>query len=307
VSRVRSLARSLAASALGLALRLTARRQGLVLVYHALGRVEGDPARELVPPHSAAAFEAHLRHLASRYRIVAADELLAAASERRRGGRFPVAVTFDDDLPSHRAVALPILGRAGVRATFFLCGASLDRPFAFWWERLQEAVDAAVAPGADGVSVHELADRVEEMPPGERDAFAAELERRLPPPPDDSGLRADDVRALVSGGQAIGFHTLRHERLPPLEDEALAAAFKDGREALEAIAGRIEAVAYPHGRADERVAAAARAAGYRFGFTGRPCAVDAESDPLLLGRVEPTRVSTASFALQLVRVLARGG
>ena len=293
---------------MGWGLRLTARRRGLVLVYHAVGAANGNPARELVPPHGAASFEAHLRHLVWRYRVVAADDLLAAAAARRRGARFPVAVTFDDDLASHRRVALPILERVGVPATFFVCGASLDGPFAFWWERLQQAVDAGIAPGVGGESIHEVARRVEEMPSEERDSFAAELERRLPPPAADAGLRADDVRALVSGGHAIGFHTRRHERLPALDDDALAAALTDGREALEGAAGeRIDTVAYPHGRADARVAAAARAAGFRFGFTGRPDAVDAQSDPLLLGRLQPTYRSSGAFALQLVRALARSG
>jgi peptidoglycan/xylan/chitin deacetylase (PgdA/CDA1 family) len=32
---------------------------------------------------------------------------------------------------------MPVLERHVAPATFFLNGASLERPFAFWWERLQ--------------------------------------------------------------------------------------------------------------------------------------------------------------------------
>jgi hypothetical protein len=63
---LRLVARRLLARPLGLALRLSARRTGLVLVYHALAERQGDPARELVPPQSLEAFERQLRLVKSR-------------------------------------------------------------------------------------------------------------------------------------------------------------------------------------------------------------------------------------------------
>ena len=52
-----------------------------------------------------------------------------------------MAITFDDDLPEHVRDALPALRAADLPATFFLNGASLHSPHAFWWEELQQAVD----------------------------------------------------------------------------------------------------------------------------------------------------------------------
>jgi HD-GYP domain-containing protein (c-di-GMP phosphodiesterase class II) len=75
-------------------------------------------------------------------------------------------------------------------------------------------------------------------------------------------------------------------------------------EALEALAGRpLETIAYPHGRTDERVTAAARAAGFTTGFTTVPEAVRPETDPLLQGRLLPSFHSAGHFALQLARRL----
>ena len=135
--------------------RWSKRRVGLALCYHRISDPQGDPERELVPPLGIKGFEAHVRYLNRHCRLVRASELLEAARERRRGEPFPVAITFDDDLPSHVQGAMPVLERHGAPATFFLCGASLERPFAFWWERLQRAwdrgrVDRADAPGARG-------------------------------------------------------------------------------------------------------------------------------------------------------------
>jgi peptidoglycan/xylan/chitin deacetylase (PgdA/CDA1 family) len=286
--------------ALELALRASARPVGLALVYHSIAERNGDPTRELVAPHSATLVEEQLRYLRSSYRVVRPERIAEAASERRRGGRFPVAVTFDDDLASHRALALPILERAGVPATFFLCGASLERPFAFWWERLQEAVEKGLEVGE---SIHEVAARVEAMSPDERDAYAAGLEKRLKSAP-GPGLTAGDVRGLRAAGHRIGFHTLRHDPLTELDDDALRAALQTGRAELEAIVGPLEAISYPHGKADARVADAARVAGFVRGFTGSYEAIVPDAEPLLLGRIEPTRGPIGRFALQLARALA---
>jgi peptidoglycan/xylan/chitin deacetylase (PgdA/CDA1 family) len=283
-------------------------------MYHSVGDPQGNPERELVAPHGTPLFEDQIRFLERRYRVVAAVDLLEATRRRRRGQRFPVAVTFDDDLGCHASVALPALRRVGITATFFLSGASLSEPYSFWWERLQRAFDRGLedisglvggSPAPDNRfppgTIHEVGLRIEEMAPSARDAASERLLEQLGPDPADAGMRAADVRVLTDAGMTIGWHTQRHDRLPALDDEALATAMTLGREEIETLAGyRLTSIGYPHGRADERVAAAARAAGLTTGFTvaGEPVAPD--SDPLLLGRIAPTYRSLGHFALQLV-------
>jgi peptidoglycan/xylan/chitin deacetylase (PgdA/CDA1 family) len=290
-----------------LGLRLSNKRAGVVLVYHALDDRTPDLERDISPAHPVALFESQLRYASRRYRIVQAEELLDVARNRRRGERFPLAVTFDDDLASHVRVAAPILRRLGVPATFFLCGASLHRPYAFWWERMQRAVDlgldltrvAGTAP-----TPHALALAFEEAAPDERADLAERLGRLVGDDPPDAGLRAADAAALVGGGFEIGFHTFRHDRLPPLSNHELEGAMVEGRAALEAAVGRrLVAIAYPHGRADERVALAAREAGFTIGFTGTGRAVTASSNPLLQSRIEPAFTDVRAFAGQLAWAL----
>jgi peptidoglycan/xylan/chitin deacetylase (PgdA/CDA1 family) len=303
------------APVLAWAARWSGRRAGAALVYHGVAERPGDRARELVPAHGRQVFEAQLRHLAQCYRVVPSAELPPAVATRRRGERFPVSVTFDDDLPSHRRLAMPLLRRLGLPATFFLSGASLSAPRAFWWERLQAGVDAnlpvtallpaGTAPG-ERAGIHDVATAIDRLPPDERDAVAERLRSALGADPSDAGLRTGDVAALAAASFKIGFHTLRHYRLPRLDESALARALADGREALAEIAGHeLRTIAYPHGDADGRVAAAARAAGFTTGFTTVPVAVLPEDDRLLLGRLEPSRRSAGRFALRLILTLVR--
>jgi len=293
-------------------MRLSARRVGLAVVYHRVDRSRGNPERELLPALDARRFAAHVRHLRRRYRVVRASELAATAAQRRRGGRIPVAITFDDDLPDHSAMAAPILSRHQAVATFFLCGASLEQPFAFWWERLQRAFDRGVdvtpALGGritrDDLTVHSATNAIYELAPGERSTVAARLGELLGPDPASAGMRAADVRALIAAGFEIGFHTRGHEALTALDDAALDDALREGRAELDALAGRpLDLIAYPHGEVDERVASAARSAGYRFGFTTKREPVRPDSEPLLLGRYEPVLASLGLFAFAVARAL----
>jgi peptidoglycan/xylan/chitin deacetylase (PgdA/CDA1 family) len=283
---------------------------GVALVYHRVGEPPGDLRRELLPALGSKLFDAQVRYLASRYRIVAASQLLEAASARRPGDRFPVAITFDDDLRSHVETAAPILARAGATATFFLTGASLRAPHRFWWERLQDALDRDLdlselgLPPTDG-GIHELGRTIEALTVQELEDLDRALRGLVGPDPDGAGLRAGDVERLSADGFEIGFHTHRHQRLPPLADDELARAMEEGRGELESVVRRgLTTIAYPHGRANRRVATAARAAGFSAGYTGGGGPVTPESDPLLLGRVSPSYASVGELAFDVAHAFA---
>jgi peptidoglycan/xylan/chitin deacetylase (PgdA/CDA1 family) len=293
---------------------------GLALVYHRIGETAGDPRYELVPTLGMRLFEAQLDHLRSTYRIVPPSRLLEAAHARRAGARFPVAITFDDDLRSHVDVAAPALVRARIAAGFFLTGSRLDGPRSFWWDDLQSLVDrrdaaprrlralpeldlAQALHGGPG-AVHEAAAIIERLPPDRRDAVADELRSHAGEREEAFGPR--EIGALVAAGFEIGFHTLAHYLLSTLDDAALETALTEGRERLEAVVRRpVRMIAYPHGKADHRVAAAARAAGYDLGFTASAYPAAPHADPLMLGRLEPTAAPVDEFARAVAATLAR--
>jgi peptidoglycan/xylan/chitin deacetylase (PgdA/CDA1 family) len=88
------------------------------------------------------------------------------------------------------------------------------------------------------------------------------------------GEHAGELRALsweglgelAEAGWEIGSHSRTHPRLTRLPDGELREELAGSRAQLQAALGRpCEAIAYPYGDVDERVAAAAGAAGYRAG------------------------------------------
>jgi peptidoglycan/xylan/chitin deacetylase (PgdA/CDA1 family) len=284
-------------------LRWSSRRAGLVLRYHDVGDRDGDPRRELVPPISRARFVRQLAHLRRYYRLVDLADVQAAVAARHRGEPFPVALTFDDDLGHHVTHALPELHAVDAPATFFLCGSFLEESRDYWWQRLQRAVDggADVAPLLGTGTIHHHGQAMEALVPERRDAVADELGRVAPPGPPSELLTAEGARRLPR----IGFHTVRHDALTGLDDEQLAGALVDGRAELAEVAGRpVNTIAYPHGRFDSRVVAAARESDFAIGVTCKREAVTPGSDPLALGRYEPpSHGPMGKFAFGLVHTL----
>ena len=301
--------------------RVSGRRTGVALLYHRIEPRLGDPAREFSPPLSCAAFTAQLEYLACHYHVVSAAEPLGAVRVVGPGRRFPVALTFDDDSPTHLRWAVPELQRVGLPATFFLNGASLEKPRTYWWDRLQMGLDrgmsweqlvprdllaAAAAAGVAEPTVATMAEAVLRLAPAARLALHRDLGPLVGPDPDDAGIREDEVLALVAAGFAIGFHTRDHEPLSLVDDATLLEQLRDGRDGLERLCGHeLEAVAYPHGKADPRVARAAREAGFRLGFTVEPAAAKPSTDALLVGRLDATVVPVIDdFSVALAGLLA---
>ena len=292
--------------------RLSSKKLALALVYHSLADRDGDPATELVAPHGVASFRAHLRLARRCFKVIPASQLVPAMSRRRRGGRFPLAVTFDDDLSSHR-IAASAMVELGLTATFFLTGATLDGPRGFWWQLLQACYDlglggpASAIVGVEDAGLHAVALTIQHMPRCDREGVTARLRELLAGGEPEASLQADDVRALVASRAEIGFHTLRHDYLPELPDDALEVAVSEGRDRLESAAGEpIRTIAYPHGGTDRRVAAAAGRAGFELGFAGEPSAIRLEDDPLLLARIEPPRAGAGRFGMRVARHLLEG-
>ena len=319
--RLKALLRRPLARTDGAVQRLSRREAGLAVLFHRVGDSHQNWDEGKYPRLGLRFFEAQLRHLIKRYRVVAASELMEAVRSRRRGERFPVALTFDDDSPSHVRHAAPILQRLGVPATFFLSGASLDGSGSFWWERLERAMErgaisreelSEMVPAASGVpagrrEMLQIADDIELMAPELLRDLLDELGRRAGPDPEDAVLDTAGIRKLVAAGFEVGFHTLRHLNLSTLDSAELGLAISEGRDRLAgAIDRELTLIAYPGGKWNPHVLEAARAAGYLRGFTTDPKAVLPDSDPLCLGRVDSGWCTTlGQFELNLARALRR--
>jgi peptidoglycan/xylan/chitin deacetylase (PgdA/CDA1 family) len=270
------------------------RRRSLVLLYHRVAAPESPPG-SIVPSVPGGLFRRQLQVLGEIGELLPLSALLRSSEPRRKVG---FAITFDDDHPSHVEQALPVLRELGVPATFFLSGRALHGLGPYWWELLEWQI---ATEGLErtrrrlhlrGSTPAELAAECE------IDAASRRLLEMLPsasiPQLDPAGLSM-----LAHAGMSIGFHTLRHPVLTMVPDQALHRELLDGRDELErAVRREVRLLAYPHGKADPRIARAARTAGYHGGFRtgGRP--VSDSADPFLLGRWEPGALETDDFAAQ---------
>jgi peptidoglycan/xylan/chitin deacetylase (PgdA/CDA1 family) len=92
----------------------------------------------------------------------------------------------------------------------------------------------------------------------------------------------DELREQAARGIAIGSHAVSHPHLTTLSEVELRRELNESREEIEDRLGRpCDDLAYPYGEHDERVRAAARAAGYRRAYALRGSRSDAYAAPRL--------------------------
>ena len=301
---VRSAARTLLrSSAVNHAVRALAHLRGhrLVLVYHRVGTsVAAD--NEIVPSVPVDIFRAQLQALREVVDLVTIDEVLAQVSRRTSDRQRPaVAVTLDDDLPSHAEQALPVLRELGVPAAFFLSGRALHGLGAYWFQHL-ETLLINYGPRHTAALL-----RVPEL---EREQLVLacegqiDLRRRVVEVgagmTEPHILERSGIAAVAAAGMTIGFHTVGHDVLPQLDDAALERAVSEGREALATAAGvPVRYFAYPHGKVDARAAAAVRRAGFVAAFTGAARPLRSTDDVYRIGRWEPGPLEASGLLVKL--------
>jgi peptidoglycan/xylan/chitin deacetylase (PgdA/CDA1 family) len=194
--------------------------------------------------------------------------------EGRRMPPNPVMLTFDDGYADNHDVALPILKKAGVPATFFIPTAYPDAGRLFWWDRvsllmsrcLRDRVELAyparllLAPRRDpdgsaeavcsaikvtpGLDLHRLWDELEgalgiSVSPAEERALA----RR-------SIMGWSEVHALGAAGMDVQSHSHSHLVLNTLTPGEAERDLRRSSSILqEALGRRVHSVAYPVGYA----------------------------------------------------------
>lgn len=284
-----------------------ARDHRLVLVYHHVASRSASRG-SLVPFVPSDVFRAQLHALGEIVDLVSLDEVVAGR-DRSEGeaARPAVAVTFDDDLPSHVNEVLPILRELGVPAAFFLSGRALHGLGAYWFQRLDALVGANGLPhtagllGLPGRSAAQLGAACED---------SADLRRRVcdlaAALPATDVLTSDAITTLADAGMTIGFHTRDHERVPGMDEASLDHALSCGRDALATLArAPVRYFAYPYGKVDHRAARAVERAGYAAAFTGRAQPIGPRDDRYALGRWEPGALEVNDLVVKLAVRLHR--
>jgi peptidoglycan/xylan/chitin deacetylase (PgdA/CDA1 family) len=233
-----------------------------ILIFH---RVLPSPDPLFPDLPDAAEFNGMLGWLNSWFNLLPLQQAIERLRERSLPER-AAAITFDDGYADNHDVALPLLVKNGVPATFFITTGFLNGGL-MWNDAIIEAIRRCRAPnlvlrevGFDAHAIGSTADlrqtidqllaRVKYLPVEERlrisRAIAAIAGVTLP---DDLMMSGVEVRALRQAGMEIGAHTVTHPILAQLDEDDARQEIGASKRALEDLLQEpVRLFAYPNGK-----------------------------------------------------------
>lgn len=236
-------------------------------------------------------------------------------------------ITFDDGYADNAEIALPILARHKISATFFIATAFLNGG-RMWNDTVIELVRRLPSDTLDATSIGLGWHPLESI--GQRQQAIAALISQLkylPFPervaqvnrlvdladlalPDNLMMRSEQVAQLKRAGMDIGGHTVNHPILSRLPSAQARAEIADGKHALEEMIGApVPLFAYPNGKPGgdylaEHVAMT-RDLGFEGAVTTSLGTMRNAGDLFQLPRFSPWDRTPLRYALRMARNLAR--
>ncbi len=268
------------------------------------------------------AFDWQMRLLARYFNVLPLPE----ATRRVQDGSLParaVSITFDDGYADNLLLALPILKKYQLHATFFIASGFLDGG-RMWNDTVIETFARASGTHLSLTSlglgrypldnmmqrfagVKEVLGKVKYRSTQERvaltDAMAALVAQELPR---DLMLTTAQLRALHAAGMEIGAHTVNHPILArTTPQEAEYEIVQSRRRLQELLDDPIATFAYPNGRPGTDYATAHVAMVRNAGFDGAVStawgAARRGMNRFQLARIAPWDVTPARFGLRIAR------
>ncbi len=294
-----------------------------VLLFHRVVR-ERDPLQPDLP--DAVEFEGMMRWVAAWFEVVPLEE----AAERLRDGSLPsgaLSITFDDGYADNESVALPILKRHGLTATFFVASGFVDGG-RMWNDTVIEAVRGCVASELDltsfglgrhalrsdterQVAIDGLLSRLKYRPVDERLRLATRVADMAEEPlRNDLMMSTEQLRRLNGAGMAIGGHTVNHPILAALDECTARQEIAQNKEALEGLIREpVRLFAYPNGKPGQDYGPAHVAMVKELGFAAAVSTVRGAartgSDPYQIPRFTPWDRTAWKFGVRMAQNLAR--
>jgi len=267
---------------------------------------------------------------------------LDEAASRLKAGTLPAraaCITFDDGYADNHDVALPILQRHGLCATFFIATGYLNGG-RMWNDTIIETVrqcdDLTVIASAARQSmppdfviasaakqsmplasvatkqtiISALISQIKYLPPAERVARTEALAQAAGvTPPSNLMMSSAQVKAMRQTGMQIGAHTVSHPILARLSAAQARQEIADSRAFLENLLGeRVGLFAYPNGKPGEDYSPATvelvRSMGFDAAVSTTWGASKLGDDPLQIKRFTPWDTTRLRFGVRMLRNLA---
>jgi peptidoglycan/xylan/chitin deacetylase (PgdA/CDA1 family) len=251
---------------------------------------------------------------------------LRTAVERLQHRTLParaVCITFDDGYADNFEVALPILQRYGLNATFFIATGYLDGG-RMWNDTVVEAVVKASGElldleslGLPRFSVATMAERAQViqtllgqlkyLPAQDRVQMSAAIAAHVGKPlPTNLMMTTPQLRALHATGMEIGAHTVQHPILTKVSDVDAEHDIVASRQRLgELLGSQVKTFAYPNGQPgkdyNSRHVEMVRRAGFEIAVSTAWGCASPTMDTLQLARIAPWDRTPMRFALRIFR------
>ena len=221
-------------------------------------------------------FKTQIRYLKNNTNVLTLREL----SERlqRKEALLPnsVTVTFDDSFRNIHDVALPVLKKYQVPATFFISTGFIGANRLFWVDMVEHFINKtrhdyieimifgkmkgfSLATSSEKITaVIEIKKALKQMGPDKRNKILSSLQEctdvpdNSDPAPNYANLSWEDVRNLdTPPSYEVGSHTVNHEVLSTLEEELLHYEIEQSIKDLEGHLGHpIDLFSYPEGQSE---------------------------------------------------------
>lgn len=293
-----------------------------ILIYHRV-RPQADALfpREL----DAERFDRQITQLKESFTIISFSE----AVEGLRKGTLPrgaACITFDDGYADNVDVALPILLKHGISATFFLASGFLNGG-RMWNDKVIEVIRNAPeqfdlrelgfgqfhldSPAARQEAIRKLLGDLKYLPLEQRNERVEALCALAPvATPGDLMMTSEQVRILHRAGMDVGGHTVNHPIMSCMSAEDARREIADCKRDLEQIIGApVRWFAYPNGKPGTDYRAEhvdmVRSVGFEAAVSTAWGAADSRSDPFQLPRFTPEGSGQLRFALRMAQNLNR--
>ena len=257
---------------------------------------------------------------------------LSEACKRLAQGSLPAraaCITFDDGYADNESVALPILYRHGLTATFFVAtqflnGGRMWNDTVIEWVRRVNAEELDLSDFGLGVvrptdiqsrrdMIKGIIAAIKYLEPEARAARVSSLVERAPVSlPTNLMMTTVQLRNLAQAGMEIGGHTHSHPILASLDDVRARREIEAGKGYLEEITGvPVRLFAYPNGKPGtdyrRRDRDLVKSLGFEAAVSTQWGAADRDSDLFQLPRFTPWHGSAHRFHLALLRNYGRQG